>query len=251
VNNKVAVITGAARGLGKAIALRLSKENYSIVIVDILEEEGKQLKEEIKKNNEKDVLYIKTDLRSLEDIKIMTEIVINKLGKIDILVNNAGIVIRSPFLEVTEEIYDMILDVNLKGTFFCSQLISKEMIRKGNGGKIINISSMLGEVGYPHSELSPYVASKAAVINLTKQMALELSPYKINVNSIGPGIMQTEITSKSRNNEKHVKNVLNDIPLGRYAKPEDITGMVSFLASDESNYLTGTTIFIDGGWLAH
>lgn len=251
MTRKVAIITGAARSIGKAIAFRLAQENYNIVIADILEGKAENVKNEIEKTYNQKALFIKTDITSIKQMEQMVEITINNLGRIDVLVNNAGIMIRCPFLDVTEEIWDKILDINTKGTFFCSQIVARRMIMNNNGGKIINIASFLGKVGYLYSCHAPYEASKSAVITMTKQMAIELSPYKINVNAVAPGLIETEMTEESRKDPDHIARVLKEIPLKRYGTPEDITGVVSFLTSDDANYMTGTTVFVDGGWLTH
>lgn len=248
--DKVAIITGAAQGLGKAIALRYAHEGANIVIADLNEKKGNEVKKEIEAFGKK-ALFVKIDICVISQIKKMVQKAIEEFGRVDILVNNAGIMIRCPFLEVTEDIWDKTLDINTKGSFFCAQEVAKEMVKSGNGGRIINIASFLGKVGYLHSNHAPYEASKAGVITMTKQMAIELAPYKINVNAIGPGIIQTEMTAKSRRNSSHVAEVMKEIPLGRYAVPEDIAGVVVFLASEDANYMTGTTVFVDGGWLTH
>jgi len=248
--NKVAIITGAAQGLGKAIALRYAHEGANIVIADLNEKKGNEVKKEIEALGRK-ALVVKTDISVISEIKKMVQKTIEEFGRVDILVNNAGIIIRCPFLEVTEDIWDKTLDINTKGSFFCAQEVAKEMVKSGKGGRIINIASFLGKVGYLYSSHAPYEASKAGVITMTKQMAIELAPYKINVNAIAPGIMQTEMTAKSRRNSSHVAEVLKEIPLGRYGVPEDIAGVAVFLASEDANYMTGTTVVVDGGWLTH
>jgi len=250
LDEKVAIITGAAQGLGKAIALRYAHEGANIVIVDLNEKKGNEVKKEIEAFGKK-ALLVKIDICVISQIKKMVQKTVEVFGKVDILVNNAGIMIRCPFLEVTEDIWDKTLDINTKGSFFCAQEVAKEMVKAGNGGRIINIASFLGKVGYLHSNHAPYEASKAGVITMTKQMAIELAPYKVNVNAIGPGIIQTEMTAKSRRNSAHVAEVMKEIPLGRYGVPEDIAGVAVFLASKDANYMTGTTVFVDGGWLTH
>jgi len=248
--DKVAIITGAAQGLGKEIALRYAREGANIVIADLNEKKGNEVKKEIESFGRK-CMVVKIDICDISQIKKMVQKTIEVFGRVDILVNNAGIMIRCSFLEVTEDIWDKTLDINTKGSFFCAQEVAKEMVKSGNGGRIINIASFLGKVGYLHSNHAPYEASKAGVITMTKQMAIELAPYKINVNAIGPGIIQTEMTAKSRSNAAHVAEVIKEIPLGRYAVPEDISGVAVFLASNDANYMTGTTVFVDGGWLTH
>jgi len=165
-----------------------------------------------------------------------------KFKKIDILVNNAGIVHFEPFTKITEKEWNETVSVDLKGTFLCSQAAAKMMKR---GGRIINISSIAGVVGFP--QLAPYCASKGGVIELTRELALELAP-NINVNSIGPGVIETDMTKDMLSDKKARDGLLASIPMGRAGKPEEIASAAVFLASDDSNYMTGQTIFVDGGW---
>jgi len=250
LKDKVAIITGASQGIGRVIALRFAREGARIVIADIDIEKANKVKEEIEKLG-KDVLVIKTDITKKTQVEYLTEEVIKKFKHIDILINNAGIHIRSSLLKTTEDIWDKTLDINLKGTFFCSQAVAKIIIEQGKEGKIINMASICGKVAYRHSLHPSYDASKAGVIALTREMAIELAPYKINVNAIGPGVVETSMTEKTRADSAHRAAVLNDVPLGRYAVPEDIAGAAVFLASKDADYVTGITLFVDGGWLAH
>lgn len=171
---------------------------------------------------------------------------INKFGKIDILVNNAGIFIQKPLVETTEADWDKVLDVNLKGTFLCAKRTVQEMLKQGKG-KIINIASVAGQVGYADS--SAYCASKGGVINLTRELALELAPKNINVNAIGPGSIETPMTREMLADPAIKQMLLGATPFGRVGQPEDIANAALFLASDESDFVNGITLFVDGGWL--
>jgi len=246
--DKVAIITGGNRGIGKGISLRLAEEGAKIAIVARDETAAKNVMEEIQKYGQ-ECIFIKTDVSNKKEVDKMVERVINKFSKIDILVNNAGVVIRSPFLELTEEIWDKTLNINLKGYYLCAQAVAKEMVNRCKGGKIINITSVQGLKVWPEFFHTPYEVSKAGVIMLTKQLAYELAPYRINVNAIGPGPTETELFTKISKDPERIKSVTEKIPLGRVAKSSDIAGAVSFLCSEDASYITGITLFVDGGRL--
>lgn len=244
--DKVAVITGGNRGIGRGISLRLAEEGAKVVIAARDEAAGKNVAAEIEKSGQ-ECLFIKTNVNSKKDIDSMVAETINQFGKIDILVNNAAILIRCPFLELTEEIWDKTMDINLKGYFLCAQAVAKEMVKRGKGGKIVNITSIQGKTVWTPFFHAPYETSKAGIIMLTKQLAYELAKYKINVNAVGPGPVETELLSLWT--EDKMKILTDKIPLGRVAKPSDVAGAVSFLASEDADYITGITIFVDGGRL--
>lgn len=246
--DKVAIITGGNRGIGKGISLRLAEEGAKIAIVARDETAAKNVMEEIQKYGQ-ECIFIKTDVSNKKEVDKMVERVINKFSKIDILVNNAGVVIRSPFLELTEEIWDKTLNINLKGYYLCAQAVAKEMVNRCKGGKIINITSVQGLKVWPEYFHTPYEVSKAGIIMLTKQLAYELAPYRINVNAIGPGPTETELFTKISKDPERIKSVTEKIPLGRVAKSSDIAGAVSFLCSEDASYITGITLFVDGGRL--
>ena len=247
LKNKVAIVTGSRRGIGKAIALALAKAGANIVVSDINLDDCNKLVEEIKAING-NALAVKTDVSNPEDVSQMINLTTEKFGKVDILVNNAGIYMQKSLTDVTEQDFDRTLDINLKGVFLCSKAVVPEMIKQGKG-KIINIASIAGQVGFANS--SAYCASKGAIINITRELALELAQYKINVNAIGPGVIETDMTKDLLEDKATKETLLANIPLSRIGKPEDIANAVLFLASDNSDYITGITLFVDGGWLAH
>ena len=247
LKNKVAIITGSRRGIGKAIALALAKAGANIVVSDINLDDCNKLVEEIKAING-NALAVKTDVSNPEDVSQMINLTTEKFGKVDILVNNAGIYMQKSLTDVTEQDFDRTLDINLKGVFLCSKAVVPEMIKQGKG-KIINIASIAGQVGFANS--SAYCASKGAIINITRELALELAQYKINVNAIGPGVIETDMTKDLLEDKATKETLLANIPLSRIGKPEDIANAALFLASDNSDYITGITLFVDGGWLAH
>jgi len=239
LKNKVAIVTGARQGIGYGIALALAKEGCNVVVSDIDEEGCKDVVKKIESLGSK-ALAIKCDVSKKAEVDNLINKSVETFGKLDILVNNAGIYPFKPFLEMTEEDWDKVLDVNLKSVFLCSQAAVKVM---KEGSKIINISSIAALVGFP--ALSHYCASKGGVSSMTRSLALELAPQKINVNAVAPGAVDTP---GAKSTEEIMKQTIVAIPLKRMGVPEDIANTVSFLASDKSNYITGQTIVVDGGW---
>ncbi|MEN3189917.1 MAG: 3-oxoacyl-[acyl-carrier-protein] reductase [Atribacterota bacterium] len=241
--DKAALITGAARGIGKAIALKLYNQGANIIINDIVSEnEINQTLQEIKKSANK-AIGIRADITKLDEVENMTKEIINKFGKIDILVNNAGIIRDTLLIRMKEEDWDAVINVNLKGTFNCSRAVAKYMMRQKTGGKIVNISSVIGLIG--NIGQSNYAASKAGIIGLTKSMAKELAPRNINVNAVAPGFIETDMTKKLP--EKIRQNLQQQIPLKRLGTVDDIAQVVYFLVSEASSYITGQVIKVDGG----
>ncbi len=248
LTSKKALVTGASRGIGKGIALALATQGADVAVNyrSNLEEANKVV-EKIKEMG-RDAFAIQADVSSSAQVKNMFEKIKEKWGKLDILVNNAGIVQFTPFEELTEEEWDKIIDVNLKGQFLCSQQAAKLM---GKGGRIINIASIAsGGVGVGFANISHYTASKGGVVALTENMALDLASKDINVNAIAPGIIETAMTKGVLADEKTKAGLLARIPKGRVGQPEDISAVAAFLASDEADYITGAVIYVDGGWLA-
>lgn len=240
---KVALITGSARGIGKAIALELANHGANIVINDIVtKNEIDKTLEEIKQINDK-ALGIRADITVFNEVENMVKEIINKFGKIDILVNNAGITRDSFLIRMKEEDWDAVIRINLKGTFNCSKAVAKYMMRQKSNDKIVNISSVIGLVG--NIGQTNYAASKAGIIGLTKSMAKELALRNINVNAIAPGFIETDMTKKLP--EKVIKDLQQQIPLKRLGIVEDVAKTVYFLVSDAANYITGQVINVDGG----
>jgi len=247
LKNKIAIVTGSRRGIGKAIVLALAKAGAHVVVSDINLDDCNKVVEEIKAIG-KEGLAVKADISNPEEVKEMVKSTVKRFGKIDILVNNAGIYMQKSLTDSTEQDFDRILDINLKGVFLCSKAVVPEMIKQGKG-KIINITSIAGQVGFANS--SAYCASKGAIINITRELALELAQYKINVNAIGPGVIETPMTKNLLEDKATKETLLANIPLNRIGKPEDIANAALFLASNKADYITGITLFVDGGWLTH
>jgi len=248
LKGKKALVTGASRGIGKGIALSLAKAGASVAVnYHSKVQEAEAVVTEIKKLGV-DSFSVPADVSNKEEVVKMFTEVKNKFEQLDILVNNAGVVYMNPIDKITEEEWDKVLNTNLKGQFFCIQEAIKIMSK---GGKIISISSIAsGGVGVGFGNIVHYASSKGGVIGMVEDMAIELGPRGININAIGPGVIETDMTTSILADEKTKLGMLARIPKGRFGKPEDIGATVVFLASDEADYITGTVIYVDGGWLS-
>ncbi len=248
LKGKVALVTGSSRGIGKSIALKLAQAGADVVVNYLTSSAAAvEVKEEIEAMGRKS-LAIQADASKKEDVDRLFETTTKTFDRLDICVNNAGIVTRHPFLEMTEEQWDRVINCNLRGYFLCGQAAARYMAAHG-GGRIINVSSI--------SQFQPamgrvhYCASKGGIHMLTKGMALELAQHNITVNAIGPGATATDFTSDVLSDPKFLRSTLDKIPLNRVGQPTDMGGAVVLLASDEGAYITGQTIFIDGGYLLY
>ncbi len=249
LKGKIAVITGARRGMGKADALLFAKNGAKVVVADISQDECELVVDEIKKNGG-DGLAVKCDVTNEKEIEEMVKKTVEKFGKVDILVNNAGICEFKPFLELTEEEWNKTLDINLKGYFLCAQAVAKEMVKQKSGA-IVNIASVvMGQIGMGMAGLAHYSASKGGIAALTKTLALEFAPYNIRVNAIAPGAIDTPMAASTKADPKVLEATLAMIPLHRMGKPEEIANTALFLSSNVSSYITGSIVVVDGGWLS-
>ncbi len=249
LKNKVAIVTGAKQGMGRTHALALAKAGAKVVVADISLEDCEAVVTEIK-YAKGEAMAIKCDVSNKDEVDEMVAKTVAELGKVDILVNNAGICQFKPFLELTEEEWDRTININLKGYFLCAQACSKEMVKQ-KAGAIVNIASIaMGQIGVGFATLAHYCASKGGIVAMTEAMALELAPFNIRVNAVAPGAIDTPMASSTTQDPKVLEGTLSRIPLHRMGKPEEVSNLVLFLASDASSYITGSTVVIDGGWLA-
>jgi len=245
LTGKVAIVTGARTGLGQGMALGLAEAGADIVGIDLnnLGETRKAVEERGRK-----FLGIEADLSNIKVIKDIVDQTIRKFKKIDILVNNAGIIRRADALEFSEKDWDDVMNINVKTVFFFSQAVANQFVKQKTGGKIISVASMLSFQG--GIRVPSYTASKSGVMGITRLMANEWAKYNINANAIAPGYMATDNTKPLREDPERFKPILERIPMGRWGTPEDLKGIVVFLASEASSYINGYTVAVDGGWLA-
>jgi NAD(P)-dependent dehydrogenase (short-subunit alcohol dehydrogenase family) len=244
LTGKIAIITGGATGLGKAMALEFARLGANIAIASRKEENLKLAVKEISKYNTK-VIYVKTDIRHPDQVEQMITTVVRELGKIDILVNNAAGNFRVPSLEMSINAWNSVVNIVLNGTWYCSQLAARQMIDQGTGGNILNIGSThvwSGNPGTAHS-----TAAKAAVLALTKTLAVEWAPYQIRVNLLAPGpIKETGAAEQLWKTKEMAQEVVNRIPLKRFGTPQEVANLASFLVSEYASYVTGASFIIDG-----
>ena len=243
---KTGIVTGAGSGIGKGIALKLSEHGARVLVVDVDLKSAEETARQITGSGG-NAIPAKADVSNKKQVVEMKEKALKQYGTVDILVNNAGIVSPvAPTEDLSEEDWDRVISVNLKGTFLCSQVVGKEMISK-NKGAIVNIASICGHVGYLLG--GAYSASKAGVILLTQQLALEWAKYNIRVNSISPGMIRTPMGEVNNSNPEIYNKRLSAIPLHRIGDAEEIANVALFLASDDASYLTGADIIVDGGFI--
>ena len=245
LSNKIAIVTGASRGIGSAIAHNLSKAGAKVVLISRSIDALKSVESEIKSNGG-EAISITADVSNLESFTNAINQVVETWGTVDILINNAGITKDNIILRLKEEDWDAVIDINLKGCFNGIKAVTRPML-KSRSGRIINITSVIGLIG--NSGQSNYAASKAGILGLTKSIAKELGPRNITVNAIAPGYIQTEMTGIL--DETLKDDLMKSIPLQRLGKPEEIASLVCFLASEEAAYITGQTLNVDGGMVMY
>jgi NAD(P)-dependent dehydrogenase (short-subunit alcohol dehydrogenase family) len=239
LKDKVAVVTGAAGGIGKAVAERFAKEGAQVVICDVDDKAGAETAKAI------GALYVHADTGSKTEADALIAAAVKAHGRLDILVNNAGIVHACDFLELREEDFDRVLRVNLKGYFLCGQAAARQMVKQGGGGNIIHMSSVNAVLAIPN--ITSYVVSKGGVNQLTRAMALALVDHGIRVNAIGPGSIATELLKKVMVDDAARAKIMSRTPMGRAGDPAEVASVALFLASDDASYITGQTIYPDGG----
>jgi len=256
VEDKVCIVTGSAQGIGRAIAHDLAKEGGCVVVADLNKEKAHAVAEEITDAGHK-AIAVKVDVTNEESVQAMIAKTVEEFGRLDVIFNNAGVNKPMGLLEVTRQNWDMIMTVNGWGVLLCMREAAKQMIKQGGGGKIINTASAVARTGFP--AIAPYCASKASVIIMTQSAARELAEHDIRVNSFSPGVVETplwemldEMEMEAGNTQKPgeaIQGAASNTIVGRPSTPQDIVGTTTFLASDESDMMTGQNIAIDGGWV--
>jgi glucose 1-dehydrogenase len=244
---KTALVTGSSQGIGEAVAIRLAEEGADMIVSYNSHPEGaNRVVDSIKKLG-RQCVALGADLGRVEEVRRLVQESVRQLGRLDVLVNNAGMEVNADFWKVTETDYERVLGVNLKGVFFATQAFVQHLMDTRRPGKIINMSSVHEELPFPH--FAPYCMSKGGLKMMTRTLAIELAPFGITINSIAPGAIETPINKKLLNDPAKLKTLLENIPLKRLGQPNDVAGTAAFLASSDADYVTGTTIFVDGGLL--
>jgi glucose 1-dehydrogenase len=245
LKDKVAIVTGGNSGIGKAVVIGLAEQGANVVIDYVSDEEATtELEEKVRALGDR-VIGVKADVSKISDLRMLIDRAVDAFGRLDVMVNNAGIETRTSILDTTEEQYQKVLDINLKSAFFGTQLAAAQMIKQGDGGRIINMTSVHED--WPMPGNTPYCLSKGGMRMLTRTAGVELAPHNVLVVGVGPGAVDTPINKATVDDPTALKKLDSAIPIGRLAKPEEIASVVAFLAGAGSSYLTATTIFADGG----
>lgn len=245
LENKVALITGASSGIGKGIAIELVKQGAKVVINYFPDDKDAAAAEEMVKELGENTLALPADVSKRDQVERMFADAVAHFGRIDIVVSNAGIEKQIPFQDITDDDWNKVLSVNLYGAFVVSQTAVRQMIKQGDGGKVLFISSVHEDIPFP--EHTTYCASKGGVRMMMRNMAVDLAPLHINVNNIAPGAIATPINQSVLDNPEEKKNAISEIPWGRFGTPEEVAKVAVFLASGDSDYVTGSTYYVDGG----
>jgi glucose 1-dehydrogenase len=245
LRDKVAIVTGGNSGIGKAVVIALAAEGANVVIDWVFDEKATEdLEKQLVALGDK-VTAVEADVSKVDDLERLVETAVSTFGRLDIMVNNAGVETRTSILDTTEAQYEKVLDINLKSAFFGTQLAAKQMIAQGDGGRIINMTSVHEDWPMPNN--TAYCLSKGGMRMLTRTAGVELAPHNVLVVGVGPGAVATPINTATMNDPAALKKLDDAIPIGRMAKPEEIASVVAFLAGEGASYMTATTVFADGG----
>jgi glucose 1-dehydrogenase len=245
LHGKVAIVTGGNSGIGKAIVLSLAEQGANVVIDYVSNPDAtEELEQQVVALGDR-AIGVDADVSKVDDLKMLVDAAVKEFGRLDIMVNNAGVETRTSVLDTTEKQYEFVMNVNLKSAFFGTQVAAQQMIKQGDGGRIINISSVHED--WPMPGNTPYCLSKGGMRMLTRTAGVELAPHNITVTGVGPGAVDTPINKATEDDPAAMKRLDDAIPLGRMAKPDEIGSVVAFLASAGSSYVTATTFFADGG----
>jgi glucose 1-dehydrogenase len=249
LEGKTAVVTGSSRGIGRGIALRYAVEGANVVINYVgSATAANEVLAEVEDSGARGII-VQADVSSPAEVTQLVDEAARAFGGVDVLVNNAGIELHAPFWDVTEEAYDKVMAVNMKGAFFAAQAFARHLRATNRPGRIINISSVHEDIAFPN--FTPYAASKGAMRMFTRTLAVELGPLGITINNIAPGAIETPINTALLNDPGKLSSLLKQIPAGRLGQPHDVAGLAVFLASEDAAYITGATFYIDGGLSVH
>ena len=248
LDGRSGIVTGGGSGIGKAMARGLAEAGANVVIAGRHRDRLEAAAAEIDAGLPGSVVAVPTDVADLDDLRRLVDHTVERFGAVDFLFNNAGAIHRAPCEDFPKEAWDHVVQVNLTGPFFLAQMVAKVMIAQGRKGKIVNTSSLIAVQG--GRNVAAYAATKAALTQVTKSMCNDWAKHNILVNAIGPGWVETEMTGPLRQDEARLRDITGRIPLGRWARPEELAGAAVFLASDASDYVTGQVLFVDGGWLS-
>ena len=245
---KVALITGGSSGIGRSVGLLFAREGARVVVAARRTDAGEETVQMIREAGG-EAHFVQTDVSHAAEVHALVNTCVTRYGRPNYAVNNAGIETRGSFLELLEDEWDRVLDVNLKGPYLCGQTVARHMVEHDIHGSIVNIASINSEVALKNQ--AHYVASKGGLRLLTKAMAIDLAPHGIRVNAVGPGVIDTAMSARSLSDPATREQMLANIPLNRVGQPRDVANVTLFLASEEASYMTGSIVFVDGGWLIH